>query len=121
MFYGHQLTPTSINRNSGLGDSPDSNSDSGCQRDGPATKLLRKTSSSSTNNSLTKILVHVNVDRSFGQIHVVLSVEETVGDLIKAVIDFYLKERRRPLLAETDARCFDLHYSPFSLESKFIS
>ncbi|XP_074359181.1 uncharacterized protein LOC141698397 [Apium graveolens] len=118
MFYGHQLTTTPINRNSGFGDSPDSNSDSaGRQCDGPATKLLRKSSSSNTNTSLTKILVHVNVDRSFGPVHVVLSVEDTVGDLIKAVIDVYLKERRRPLLANTDARCFDLHYSQFSLES----
>ncbi|KAK1356600.1 Histone deacetylase HDT [Heracleum sosnowskyi] len=117
MFYGHQLTPSPINLNSAFGDSPDSNSDTGPQRDGPATRLLRQTSSSSTNKSLTKILVHVKVDRSFGPVHVVLSVEDTVGDLIKAVIDVYLKEGRRPVLANTDARCFDLHYSQFSFES----
>ncbi|WOG87149.1 hypothetical protein DCAR_0206372 [Daucus carota subsp. sativus] len=116
MFYRHELTASSNNRSSGSGDTQDSNSNSGLQREGPTTKLLQHTGSSNGNKALTKILVHVNVERSFGPIHVVLPVEDTVGDLIKTVIKVYLKENRRPLLEYTDARCFDLHYSQFSLK-----
>ncbi|KAJ4954978.1 hypothetical protein NE237_011761 [Protea cynaroides] len=68
-------------------------------------------------HKLTKILLHVTIDRSLGPVHVLLSSESTVGDLIKAALDVYLKEKRRPLLIETDPHCFELHYSQFALES----
>ncbi|KAK3041028.1 hypothetical protein RJ639_026825 [Escallonia herrerae] len=64
-----------------------------------------------------KVLHKVDVQRSFGPVQVVISPECTVGDLIKAVIELYVKEKRRPLLAETDSLCFELHYSQFSLQS----
>lgn len=68
---------------------------------------------------LTKLLLNVNIQRSFGPLQVVMSPENTVKELIKAAVETYTKEKRRPLLAETDFRCFELHYSQFSLESKF--
>ncbi|KAL8101250.1 hypothetical protein AgCh_033211 [Apium graveolens] len=81
-------------------------------------KLLRSETSppTSSNKKLTKLLLNVNIQRSFGPVHVIISVENTVGDLIKAAIEVYLKEKRRPFLTQTDSRCFDLHYSQFNLE-----
>ncbi|KAK2989163.1 hypothetical protein RJ640_027237 [Escallonia rubra] len=64
-----------------------------------------------------KVLHKVDVHRSFGPVQVVISPECTVGDLMKAVLELYVKEKRRPLLAETDTLCFELHYSQFSLQS----
>ncbi|XP_057976979.1 uncharacterized protein At4g22758-like [Malania oleifera] len=66
---------------------------------------------------LTKLLLKVTVQRSSGPVQVVISLENTVGDLIRAVLKMYAKEKRRPLLTETDPRRFELHYSQFSLES----
>lgn len=119
LFHRRELS-ASGSRNPG--DLIESNTESHVQGGGgPVTvpkKLLHCQTSppTSTNKKLTKLLLNVNIQRSFGPVHVILSVENTVGDLIKAVIEVYLKEKRRPLLMETDARCFDLHYSQFSLE-----
>ncbi|KAJ0076631.1 hypothetical protein Patl1_36139 [Pistacia atlantica] len=66
---------------------------------------------------LTKLLLNVNIERSLGPVHVVTSPENTVSDLIKAAIDIYLKEKRRPLLKHTHPQFFALHYSQFCLES----
>ncbi|KAL7150166.1 hypothetical protein ABFS83_05G091600 [Erythranthe nasuta] len=66
---------------------------------------------------VTKLLVKVNIQNSLGPIHVVMSPENTVGDLTKAAIAVYVKEKRRPLLANSNPGCFQLHYSQFSLES----
>ncbi|XP_060181531.1 uncharacterized protein At4g22758-like isoform X2 [Lycium barbarum] len=66
---------------------------------------------------LKKLLMNVNIQNSLGPLHVVMSSENTVGDFIKAVIEIYLKEKRRPLLPSSDARCYELHYSQFSLDS----
>ncbi|OVA17866.1 hypothetical protein BVC80_1835g262 [Macleaya cordata] len=66
---------------------------------------------------LTKLLLNVTVQRSLGPIHVVMSLESTVGDLIAAVVRQYAKEGRRPSLRTTDPSDFNLHYSQFSLES----
>ncbi|XP_022738431.1 uncharacterized protein At4g22758-like [Durio zibethinus] len=66
---------------------------------------------------LTKLLLNVNIKSSLGPVHVVMLSENTVNDLIKAVIEIYVKEKRRPLLKETDPKLFQLHYSQFSLES----
>ncbi|EXC17848.1 hypothetical protein L484_023204 [Morus notabilis] len=66
---------------------------------------------------LTKVLVKVTVERSFGAVQVVVPTEETVKDLIKEVLKIYAAEKRRPLLPETNPHRFELHYSCFSFES----
>ncbi|XP_017974079.1 PREDICTED: uncharacterized protein At4g22758 [Theobroma cacao] len=66
---------------------------------------------------LSKLLLKVNIDRSLGPVHVVMPAENTVNDLIKAAVEIYVKEKRRPLLEETNPKFFQLHYSQFSLES----
>lgn len=66
---------------------------------------------------LTKLLVKVNIQNSVGPVHVVMSPENTVRELIKAAIEIYVKEKRRPLLPSSDSRCYELHYSQFSLDS----
>lgn len=68
---------------------------------------------------LTKLLLNVTVQRSLGAVMVIMSPESTVGDLIAAVLRQYVKEGRRPILGSTECGGFDLHYSQFSLESKF--
>ncbi|KAI7989997.1 Uncharacterized protein LOK49_LG13G01352 [Camellia lanceoleosa] len=65
----------------------------------------------------TKLLLNVNIQGSLGPVQVVMSPENAVGDLIKAAIEIYVKEMRRPLLNESDPRRLELHYSQFSLES----
>lgn len=69
---------------------------------------------------LTKLLLNVTIGRSLGPVQVVISSENTTGDLIKAALEIYAREKRRPLLPETDPHRFELHYSQFSLESKFF-
>nr|XP_009795243.1 PREDICTED: uncharacterized protein LOC104241967 [Nicotiana sylvestris]XP_016464395.1 PREDICTED: uncharacterized protein LOC107787354 [Nicotiana tabacum] len=66
---------------------------------------------------LKKLLLNVHIQNSLGPVHVVISHENAVGDLIKAAIEIYVKEKRRPLLPSRDSRCYQLHYSQFSLES----
>lgn len=91
------------------------------RRPGGFVFLPGKLPPSSENNGcrrLTKLLLNVTIERSFGAVHVVLSPENTVGDLIKTAVEIYVKEMRRPVLTETDPHRFELHYSQFSLESK---
>ncbi|KAJ0670665.1 hypothetical protein HanOQP8_Chr13g0477121 [Helianthus annuus] len=71
-----------------------------------------------TQPKLTKLLLNVTVQRSLGPVHVLISPEATVGDLIAAALRQYLKEGIRPILTSQDPFVFDLHYSQFSLESK---
>ncbi|XP_008791287.2 uncharacterized protein At4g22758-like [Phoenix dactylifera] len=66
---------------------------------------------------LTKLLLNVTIERSLGPMHVVMPPENTVADLVRASVEAYVKEGRRPLLSHTDPKIFDLHYSPYSLES----
>ncbi|KAL2238102.1 uncharacterized protein At4g22758-like [Sesamum indicum] len=66
---------------------------------------------------LTKVLLNVNIQNSFGAVQVVMSAGNTVGELTKAAIGIYVKEKRRPLLGSSDPECYELHYSQFSLES----
>ncbi|KAJ7944817.1 Pentatricopeptide (PPR) repeat-containing protein-like [Quillaja saponaria] len=66
---------------------------------------------------LTKLLLNVTIERSVGPVQVVMSPENSVYDLVKAVLEIYVRERRRPLFKETDPTRFGLHYSQFSLES----
>ncbi|KMT12242.1 hypothetical protein BVRB_5g101870 [Beta vulgaris subsp. vulgaris] len=66
---------------------------------------------------LTKLLLSVTVQGSAGKVQVIMSMKNTVEDLIKAVLEVYEKEKRRPLLSENHPSCFELHYSPFCLES----
>ncbi|KAH7513597.1 hypothetical protein JRO89_XSUnG0172100 [Xanthoceras sorbifolium] len=68
---------------------------------------------------LTKLLLNVNIERSLGPVQVVTSTEKRVSDLIKAAVEIYVKEKRRPLLKESDYNSFQLHYSQYSLESAF--
>ncbi|CAI9093837.1 OLC1v1029422C1 [Oldenlandia corymbosa var. corymbosa] len=63
-----------------------------------------------------KLLLNVNIENSVGAVQVVMLPENTVHDLKKAVVEIYVREKRRPFLACSDPRCFVLHYSPFSLE-----
>ncbi|MCL7028781.1 hypothetical protein MKW94_014594 [Papaver nudicaule] len=65
---------------------------------------------------LTRLLLNVTVQRSSGPIHVVMSPDSTVGDLITIVVKQYSKEGRRPLLSTVNPSDFNLHYSQFSLE-----
>ncbi|XP_019156254.1 PREDICTED: uncharacterized protein LOC109152995 [Ipomoea nil] len=66
---------------------------------------------------LTKLLLNVSIQNSLGPLRVVLSPENTVGDLIKAAVEMYVKEKRRPLLPATHPSHYELHYSQFSLQS----
>ncbi|KNA14860.1 hypothetical protein SOVF_103550 [Spinacia oleracea] len=66
---------------------------------------------------LTKLLISVTVQGRVGSVQLIMSPENTVGHLIKAVLEVFEKERRRPLLNENHPSCFELHYSPFSLQS----
>ncbi|KAF5183008.1 hypothetical protein FRX31_027405 [Thalictrum thalictroides] len=74
-----------------------------------------------TTPKLTKLLLKVTIERSLGAINVIISSDLAVGDLIIAAVRQYTKEGRRPLLQTDDLSQFDLHYSQFSLESKFIA
>ncbi|XP_056689315.1 uncharacterized protein [Spinacia oleracea] len=65
---------------------------------------------------LTKLLISVTVQGRVGSVQLIMSPENTVGHLIKAVLEVFEKERRRPLLNENHPSCFELHYSPFSLQ-----
>nr|XP_043636708.1 uncharacterized protein LOC122607742 [Erigeron canadensis] len=66
---------------------------------------------------LTKLLLNVTVQRSLGPVHVLISPESTVGDLIAAVLRQFAKEGRRMVFPSLDPSGFNLHYSQFSLES----
>ncbi|KAI3468862.1 hypothetical protein Pfo_025525 [Paulownia fortunei] len=65
---------------------------------------------------LTKVLLKVNIQNSLGPVQVVMPAENTVGELMKAAIGIYVKEKRRPLLGSSDPGGYELHYSQFSLE-----
>ncbi|KAK9126497.1 hypothetical protein Scep_015343 [Stephania cephalantha] len=65
----------------------------------------------------TKLLVNVTLQGSLGAVHVIMSLESTVEELIAAALRLYKKEARRPLLRTDDPSRFDLHYSSFTLES----
>ncbi|KAF3790244.1 Uncharacterized protein EJ110_NYTH16811, partial [Nymphaea thermarum] len=70
-----------------------------------------------SSQKLTKLLVHVTVQRSITPVNVIISPESTVGDLIKATLEVYAREGRRPLLSTTDPSAYELHFSQFILES----
>ncbi|XAR54999.1 hypothetical protein NMG60_11030364 [Bertholletia excelsa] len=86
-------------------------------RDGGADRHATAAPEAAGTRKPTKLLLKVNVEGSPGPVQVVISPENTVGDLVKATVEIYVREKRRPLLAETDPRRFELHYSQFSLES----
>lgn len=65
----------------------------------------------------SKLLLNVTIENSLGAIQVLLSPEDTVADLVKAALLIYEKEKRRPLLKDTDPKCYDLHYSSYTLQS----
>ncbi|GAB2274655.1 hypothetical protein Dimus_009425 [Dionaea muscipula] len=79
------------------------------------------TSPSGRQTKLTKLLLNVTIQGSLGPVHVVMSPESTVEDLIAASVRQYVKEGRRPFLASSVPSGFDLHYSQFSLESKPVN
>lgn len=74
------------------------------------------TGTGSEMRQLTKLLVNVTVERSVGPMHVIVSPEDTVACLVRAAVEMYVKEGRRPLLLKTDPRDFDMHYDQYSLE-----
>lgn len=65
-----------------------------------------------------KLLLNVTVRGSVGPVHVVMTPESTVGDLVAVTVRQYVKEGRRPVVPTTDPSFFDLHYSQFSLQSE---
>ncbi|XP_076906595.1 uncharacterized protein LOC143562762 [Bidens hawaiensis] len=75
------------------------------------------TETMTTMPKLTKLLLNVTIQRSLGPVHVLVSPESTVGDLIVAALQKYDKECRRPVFSCLDCSGFELHYSQFSLES----
>lgn len=77
-----------------------------------------------TNDSvfrLSKLLMKVTIENRLGAIQMLMLPEDTVGDLIEATLVFYEKEKRRPILMNTDPRCYDLHYSKFTFQSKLTN
>ncbi|KAI3918215.1 hypothetical protein MKX01_041535 [Papaver californicum] len=66
---------------------------------------------------LMKLLLNVTIERSLGPVQVITSSEKSVEELIKSALEIYVKEKRRPLLIETNPNSFELHYSQFCLES----
>ncbi|OIW09041.1 hypothetical protein TanjilG_16268 [Lupinus angustifolius] len=64
-----------------------------------------------------KMLLKVTVIGSVAPVQVLMRPESTVGDLVMATLQQYVKEGRRPILPTMKANNFDLHYSQFSLES----
>lgn len=69
---------------------------------------------------LTKVLLNVSIQGSIGAVQVIISPELSVGELIRAAVKQYVKEGRRPVISFANVADFDLHYSQFSLESKFF-
>ncbi|KAI5439829.1 hypothetical protein KIW84_025263, partial [Lathyrus oleraceus] len=65
----------------------------------------------------SKLLVNVTIENTLGAIQVLMSPENTVGDLVKVALMTYDKEKRRPLLKDTDPKHYQLHYSPYTLQS----
>ena len=65
---------------------------------------------------MTKLL-NVTVQRNLGPVQVVILSDSTVGDLIVATPQQYVKEGWRLALPTTDPASFDLHYSQFNLEN----
>ncbi|XP_006655763.2 uncharacterized protein At4g22758-like [Oryza brachyantha] len=69
---------------------------------------------------LTRLLLNVTVEQSLWPVHVVLGADCTVADLVRAAVDAYAREGRRPPLpghAGDAAAAFELHFSKYSLES----
>ncbi|CAN6466551.1 unnamed protein product [Victoria cruziana] len=72
---------------------------------------------SGSGQKLTKLLIHVTVQSSIAPVNVIISTECIVEDVIKATLDVYGRDGRRPLLTTTDPSSYELHYSQFILES----
>ena len=66
---------------------------------------------------VTKLLFNVTIENSLGPVQVMMSPEGTVADLVRAALAIYGKEKRRPFLKDADPKRYNLHYSPFSLQS----
>ncbi|KAH6794958.1 hypothetical protein C2S52_005435 [Perilla frutescens var. hirtella] len=66
---------------------------------------------------LTKVLFNVSMQNSLWPVQVMISPENTAGELMKAAIDIYGKEKRLPVLGSTDPAFYELHYSQFNFES----
>ncbi|XP_008803998.1 uncharacterized protein At4g22758-like [Phoenix dactylifera] len=65
---------------------------------------------------LTKVLLNLTIEGSVGPVLLVMSLENTVADIVRAAVETYAKQGRRPLLPHTDPKAFNLHYSQYSLE-----
>lgn len=75
---------------------------------------------------LTRLLLNVTVEQSLWPVHVVLGADCTVADLVRAAVDAYVREGRRPPLPSAGggggdaAAGFELHFSKYSLESTYF-
>ncbi|KAK3128315.1 hypothetical protein QOZ80_6BG0459820 [Eleusine coracana subsp. coracana] len=85
-----------------------------CLLPAPLRDLMATGAAPAADRRLTRLLVNVTVDQSLWPVHVVLGADATVADLVRAAVDAYQREGRRPPLPR-DA--FDLHFSKYSLES----
>ncbi|KAI4327064.1 hypothetical protein L6164_019566 [Bauhinia variegata] len=98
---------------------PEEHSDLTRRRTQFISDALPPSTSNEKNESLrlTKVLLNVTVENSLGPVQVFMSPEETVGDLVRAALVIYRRDRRRPFLKDNDPNRYDLHYSPFTLQS----
>ncbi|AES90993.1 hypothetical protein MtrunA17_Chr4g0056791 [Medicago truncatula] len=82
-----------------------------------STPMMPKMQTNDTVLRPSKLLLKVTIENSLGAIQMLMLSEDTVEDLIKAALVFYEKDKRRPILKNTDPRCYDLHYSQFTFQS----
>lgn len=82
--------------------------------------LLERMGGAGADRRLTRLLVNVTVDGSLWPLHLVLTADATVADLVRAAVAAYVREGRRPpLLQQTGGDDgFELHFSKYSLESE---
>ncbi|KAK2661681.1 hypothetical protein Ddye_000255 [Dipteronia dyeriana] len=66
---------------------------------------------------LTKLLINVTIQGTFRAVHLVMSTESTVADLVVAVLSKYVQDCSLPILPATNPSSFDLHYSQFCFVS----
>ncbi|CAA7391731.1 unnamed protein product [Spirodela intermedia] len=64
-----------------------------------------------------KVLVTVTVEGSPGPVRVLVGLQESVGEAIRAVVEGYCREGRSPKLDPAAVASFQLHHTQFCLES----
>ncbi|XP_024638828.1 uncharacterized protein [Medicago truncatula] len=69
-----------------------------------STPMMPKMQTNDTVLRPSKLLLKVTIENSLGAIQMLMLSEDTVEDLIKAALVFYEKDKRRPILKNTDPR-----------------